>query len=384
MRILMINYEFPPIGGGGGNVTYYISKNLASLGHEVHVVTSRYKDLPKHEKLDGFDVYRVPVMRKNPNVCGVHEMFTYIISASIYSLKFVKKIRPDIIHVFFGIPSGPVAYLLKKLYDIPYVLFLGGRDVPRPHPDPPFYRLIYGILMPAIKSIWGNAKSVVACSNGLRDLALKTANNIDIKVIPDGVDLDKFCPSNQERKNNIKILAIGRLIQRKGFDCLIKSIAEVAKNTDKDFHVEIVGDGPLRSELSNLAIKLNVSKRVILSGSVPYDQLPEKYRQADIFVLSSYAEGMPLVVLEAMASGLPIIATNVQGIDELVKHGINGYLFKPSDNQALSHYLVELIKNSDTRLKMRQESLKIIQKYGWINITKEYLEIYNSRVISNQ
>ncbi|HGE72301.1 TPA: glycosyltransferase family 4 protein, partial [Candidatus Poribacteria bacterium] len=190
MRILMINYEFPPIGGGGGNVTYYISKNLASLGHEVHVVTSRYKDLPKHEKLDGFDVYRVPVMRKNPNVCGVHEMFTYIISASIYSLKFVKKIRPDIIHVFFGIPSGPVAYLLKKFYDIPYVLFLGGRDVPRPHPDPPFYRLIYGILMPAIKSIWGNAKSVVACSNGLRDLALKTANNIDIKVIPDGVDLD--------------------------------------------------------------------------------------------------------------------------------------------------------------------------------------------------
>ncbi|MGB9597403.1 MAG: glycosyltransferase, partial [Candidatus Poribacteria bacterium] len=307
----MINYEFPPIGGGGGNVTYYISKNLASFGNEVYVITSRFKDLPKHEKLDGFDVYRVPVLRKNPNVCGIHEMFTYIISASIYGIKFIKKVRPDIVHVFFGIPSGPVAYIIKKLYDIPYILFLGGRDVPRPHPDPPFYRLIYGILMPAIKSIWGNAKSVVACSNGLRNMALKTTDKIDIKVIPDGVDLDKFYPSNQGKRDKIKILAIGRLIQRKGFDCLIKSIPHIVKNTEKDFCVEIIGDGPLRLELSNLAEKLNVSDKVIFSGTVPYDQLPEKYRQADIFVLSSYAEGMPLVVLEAMASGLPIVSTRV-------------------------------------------------------------------------
>lgn len=374
----MINYEFPPIGGGGGNVTYYISKNLASFGHQVYVITSTFKDLPKYERLDGFDVYRVPVLRKNPNICGIHEMFTYIISASIYGIRFIKKIRPDIVHVFFGIPSGPVAYLIKKLYDIPYVLFLGGRDVPRPHPDPPFYRLIYGILMPAIKSIWGNAKSVVACSNGLRDMALKTSDKIDIKVIPDGVDLDKFYPSDQRGKDTIKILAIGRLVQRKGFDCLIKSIPYIVKNTEKDFCIEIIGDGPLRSELSNLAGKLNVSDKVIFSGSVPYDQLPEKYRQADIFVLSSYAEGMPLVVLEAMASGLPIVSTRVQGIDELVKDGINGYLFAPSDNLALGNYLVKLIENSEIRSKMRDESIKIIQRYGWINITKEYLKIYEN------
>lgn len=376
MRILMINYEFPPIGGGGGNVTYYISKNLASLGNEVYVITSKFRDLPKYERLEGFDVYRVPVLRKNPNVCGIHEMFTYIISASIYSIRFIKKIRPDIVHVFFGIPSGPVAYLIKKLYDIPYVLFLGGRDVPRPHPDPPFYRLIYGILMPVIRGIWGNAKAVVACSNGLRAMALKTCDKIDIKVIPDGVDLAKFYPSNYEKKEKIKILAIGRLIHRKGFDCLIKSIPHIIKNTENDFCVEIIGDGPLRSELSELAKKLNVSEKIMFSGSVAYDQLPEKYRQADVFVLSSYAEGMPLVVLEAMASGLPIVSTRVQGIDELVKQGINGYLFDPSDNLALGSYLVKLIENDVIRLKMRDEGLKIIQKYSWVNITKEYLKIY--------
>jgi len=375
----MINYEFPPIGGGGGNVTYYLSKNLASQGHEVHVVTSSFKQLPKYEKLDGFHVHRVPVLRKNPNVCGVHEMLTYVVSASIYCMSFVKKLRPDIAHVFFGIPSGPVAYLLKKIYNLPYVLFLGGRDVPRPHPDPPFYRLIYGLLSPFIKSIWGNAKAVVSCSSELRDMALKTADNINIHVIPDGVDLARFHPKETQVENRpVKILAIGRLIPRKGFDCLIQSIPEVVKNVQNDFCVEIVGDGPLRSKLTNLTKELHVSDRVIFAGSIPYDQLHEKYQQADIFVLSSLAEGMPLVVLEAMASGLPIVATRVQGMDELVKVDINGFLFAPSDHQTLSGHLVKLITDSSIRQKMGEESLKIIQKYSWSNITEEYLNLYNA------
>ena len=442
MRILMINYEFPPIGGGGGNVTYYLSRNLALQGHEVHVITSGFKQLPRYEKLEGFFVHRVPVLRKNPNVCGVHEMLTYVVSASIYCLGFVKKFRPDIVHVFFGIPSGPVAYLLKKLYNLPYVLFLGGRDVPRPHPDPPFYRLIYGLLSPAIKSIWGNAKAVVACSSGLKDMALKTADNINIHVIPDGVDLARFHPKETQssdysvennlhgkilnppnplfqrgntmlpfqRGNNsispfskggkgdlrrmqdsfatlknqetqienrpVKILAIGRLIPRKGFDCLIRSLPEIAKSVKNDFCVEIVGDGPLRSELKSLAEELHVSDKIIFAGSVPYEQLHENYQQADIFVLSSLAEGMPLVVLEAMASGLPIVATKVQGMDELVKVGMNGFLFTPSNHQNLSRHLSELISNRSIRQQMGKESLKIVQKYDWSNITEEYLNLY--------
>ncbi|MGQ9610268.1 MAG: glycosyltransferase family 4 protein [bacterium] len=377
MRILMINYEFPPIGGGGGNVTYYISKNLASLGHDVHVVTSSFKSLPKEEKIEGFHVHRVPVLRKSPNVCGIHEMLTYVVSASIFCIKFAKKFQPDIVHVFFGIPSGPVAYILKKLYNIPYVLFLGGRDVPRPHPDPPIYRLLYGLLMSPIKSIWANAKVVVACSKGLKDLALKTDAKANIKVIPDGVDLKKFCPIVKEISSKpVRILAIGRLIPRKGFDYLIRSLPNVMENSKKDFCVEIVGDGPQLSELMQLARKINVDEKIVFSGSVPYDKLADKYQQADIFVLSSLAEGMPLVVLEAMASGLPIIATKVQGIDELVIDGLNGYLFSPLDYNALSRHLIYMIDNEEKRISMGKESLKIIKKYDWSYITEQYLSLY--------
>lgn len=377
MRILMINYEFPPIGGGGGNVTYYISKNLALLGHDVHVVTSSFRSLPKNEKIEGFYVHRVPVLRKSPNVCGIHEMLTYVISASIFCIVFAKRFQPDIVHVFFGIPSGPVAYVLKKLYNIPYVLFLGGRDVPRPHPDPPVYRLLYGLLMSPIRSIWANAKAVVACSQGLKDLALKTDAKANINVIPDGVDLKKFHPIAKEKSpKTVRILAIGRLIPRKGFDYLIRSLPYVTEHSKKDFIVEIVGDGPQLSELMQIAKKVNVDRKIIFTGAVPYDKLVDKYQNADIFVLSSLAEGMPLVVLEAMASGLPVIATKVQGIDELVIDGLNGYLFNPSDYSTLSRLMVYLINNDGKRKSMGEESLKIIQKYDWLRITEQYLNLY--------
>ncbi len=379
MRILMINYEFPPVGGGGGNVTHYISKNLAQGGHDVRVITSQFRDLPKYEKLDGFEVYRVPVLRKSADVCGVHEMFTFVLSASLYSIRMVKKFRPDIVHVFFGIPSGPVAYFLKKLYDLPYVVFLGGRDVPRPNPDPPFYRLVYGLLMPIIKSIWGNARAVVACSDGLKELALKTDSKARIHVIPDGVDLRKFHPVEKSGSpEKIRILGIGRLIPRKGFDCLIRSLPEVMKMTDRDFCVEIVGDGPMRSELTGLSQQLDVAQKVIFAGSIPYEDLDKKYQQADVFVLSSHAEGMPLVVLEAMASGLPIVATKVQGMEALVEQNVNGYLFPPDDHRSLAQRLAAIINDDTIRPQMGRESTRIAQKYDWANIAEQYLHIYES------
>jgi glycosyltransferase involved in cell wall biosynthesis len=279
--------------------------------------------------------------------------------------------------VFFGIPSGPVAYLLKKLYNLPYVVFLGGRDVPRPNPDPPYYRLFYPVLAPAIKSIWGNAAVVVACSDGLRELAWKTDKNAKIEVIPDGIDLSKFHPVQRETEPSVvRILTIARLIPRKGVQYLIQAIADVIKSTPREFEVEIVGDGPMREELVKLAEKLKVSHKLNFVGTVPYEHLAKHYQEADIFVLSSLAEGMPLVVLEAMASGLPIVASKVQGIEDLVETGRNGYLFTPTDWRTLARYLVTVLSDGQQRIAMGQESIKLVQKYDWGNIAKAYLEIY--------
>ena len=373
----MFNHEFPPIGGGGGWVSYFLGKHFAAAGHDVHLVTSKFRDCPRHEKVEGFHVHRVRALRKNPEVCAVHEMLTYAISSSLYGLRLAKRFKPDIVQVFFGIPAGGGAYLLRKRGDVPYVVFLGGRDVPRRNPDPPYYRWLYLMLKPIIRSIWGNASRVVACSEGLRDLARETATDVKVDVIPDGLDLSRFEPTPRDPcPKKVRILTIGRLIPRKGFQFLIRALPQIVEKAAHGFEIEIVGDGPYQKELLKLAAALDVAAHIRFAGSVPYAELPQKYRDADIFILPSLAEGMPLVVLEAMGTGLPIAASRVQGIEELVAEDVNGALFEPGDADGLARSLVKLINAGKARVEMGKASVERVKPYDWKHIAEAYLDLY--------
>ena len=385
-KILMFNHEFPPIGGGGGWVSYFLGKHFAAAGHDVHLITSQFRDCPKDEKVEGFHVHRVRALRKNPDVCAVHEMLTYAVSSSLYGLRFAKQFQPDIVQVFFGIPAGGGAYLLQKRRNVPYVVFLGGRDVPSRNPDPPYYRWLYLLLKPAIRAIWRNASVVVACSEGLRELAQETDTDVKMDVIPDGLDLARFKPrsppvtAEREQRNacpkKVQILTIGRLIPRKGFQFLIRALPQIIEKAAHNFEIEIVGDGPYHGELLKLAEKLGVTAHIHFAGSVPYSELPQKYRGADIFILPSLAEGMPLVVLEAMGTGLPIVASRVQGIDELVVDGTNGALFDPGDVDGLASSLIKLINAGEGRVEMGKASIERVEPYDWKNIADAYLALY--------
>ena len=376
-KILMFNHEFPPIGGGGGWVSYFLGKHFAAAGHDVHLITSQFRDCPKDETVEGFHVHRVRALRKSPDVCAVHEMLTYAVSSSLYGLRFAKQFQPDIVQVFFGIPAGGGAYLLQKLHNAPYVVFLGGRDVPSRNPDPPYYRWLYLLLKPVIRAIWGNASAVVACSEGLRELARETDSDVKMDVIPDAVDLETFTPVQREAyPEKVRVLTIGRLIPRKGFQFLIRALPQVLEKVSHNFEIEIVGDGPYQEELIKLAKSLGVASHIHFAGSVPYSELPQKYQDADLFILPSLAEGMPLVVLEAMGTGLPIVASRVQGIDELVVDGTNGALFDPGDVDELAHCLVKLINAGEDRVKMGKASIERVKPYDWKNIADAYLALY--------
>ena len=388
LKILMFNHEFPPIGGGGGQVSYFLGKHFAAAGHDIHLITSQFRECPRREIVDGINVHRIRALRKNPNVCAVHEMLTYAISSSLYGLKFAKHFKPDIIQVFFGIPAGGGAYLLQKRRNIPYTIFLGGRDVPRPDPDPPYYRWLYLLLKPILRAIWDNAAAVVSCSDGLRDLAHETDPTLNIAVIPDGVDLETFAPTQRKaHPDTVRCLAIGRLIPRKGFQFLIRALPKILNGVSHNFTLEIVGDGPYKSELVTLAESLGVSSYIHFAGTVPYSAvpqqtstdeilLPQKYREADIFILPSLAEGMPLVVLEAMGTGLPIIASRVQGIAELVEEDANGAVFDPGNVDELAECLLKLINAGEKRIEMGKASIKKVQPYDWKNIAEAYLKLY--------
>lgn len=375
MRILLVNNEFLPIGGGGSAVSYFVGRHLAGVGHEVQLITSSYKGLAHRERVGGILVHRVPAFRRHADSSAVWELLSFALSATWFGLRLVPKFRPDLVQAFFGVPSGGVAYVLHRVHGVPYAVYLGGSDVPGANPGR--YRRLYPALTPFIRLFWKDASLVTAASRWLIDLGEAAAPEVEIAWIPNGVEIGRFRPAEMGGGNSpVRILAIGRLIRRKGFQNLVSAMPEVLRRTGQDVVVDIVGSGPLRDSLTRMVGRLGLESHVRLVGAVPYEDLHQIYWQSDIFVLPSLAEGMALVLLEAMASGLPVVATRVAGSEELVTNGENGYLVKPADEDSLAEALATLVSDADMRRRMAKASLARAAEYDWTRIARRYLDLY--------
>ena len=176
MRILVIIYEFPPIGGGGGRAALDISRELVQQrGHEVQVLTSQNKGLPRQETLDGIQINRTPAMRRSPYQADLRAMFGFVGSGIYAGLRLLRQWRPDVVHVHFAVPSGPVAWTLSRLSRIPYVLTVHLGDVPKGVPDKTdrWFRWIYPLTPP----IWQNAAQLTAVSEHTRPVSYTTLPN---------------------------------------------------------------------------------------------------------------------------------------------------------------------------------------------------------------
>ena len=375
MNILIINYEFPPIGGGGGIATYYIARELVRKGHAVSVLTSHFRELRWRETLEDIEIFRAPVLRKRRDYCSVLEMASFILTSLPMLVALLLTRNFDLIHIFFGVPSGPLGYVAKKLFGIPYLIRMGGGDVPGFRPFQ--YKYLYKILTPALNVLWRNADFLVANSHGLRDMAANVFPDLPIQIIPNGVDLPRFtsdyarCPAE-----DVRILFVSRLIRRKGLQFLIDAIPQIARQAKMPFVIKIVGDGPDMDGFVRQADELGVSRYLRFVGYVHHDKLPEYYLDADLFVLPSLAEGMANVVLEAIGSGLPVVATPVGGSEELIRQNENGVIVPTKDVNALADALIRLINSRELREKMGKRSRQIAAHYSWEFVADAYAHFY--------
>lgn len=379
----MLNYEFPPVGGGGGNATYNISKDLVRRGYEVYILTSQYKHQKRLETKEGIHIYRVPTGRKRIDYCSKREMFNFIVFALPKAKEIIKEEKIDLVHTYFGIPSGVVSYFMKKLYKTPYIIRMGGSDVPGFNKYR--FKKTMPLIKPALIRIWKYADALVAVSEGLKKLAEKTCKDVNIEVIPNGVDLEKFKIVGNGFKSNgsVKLLTVGRYdSSRKGVDVLIKAAKLMNKLNGVKYEIMVIGDGPYRKKFQQLA-KYEKVKNINFLGYIPNTELFKYYNMADIYVLPSYAEGMSNTILEAMATGLPVVATNVGGNPENITPKKNGYLVRVGDHINLAKHLYKLISDEKLRKKMGKKSLETIRKdYSWKQITDKYINLYN-RVLSS-
>lgn len=367
MKILAISHEFPPIGGGGANACYFLTKGFVEKGHEVTLVTANYQGMTESEIVNGVRVIRVNSKRAHKEHCSFKEMLSYLLKAYPVANKLQKRENFDVCLVFFGIPSGPIGYMLKKKYKLPYVIRFGGGDVPGFQER---FTKVYKIIAPAIKLIWKNADALIANSQGLKDMALDFYNKKPFDVIPNGVDTEVFYPSVKEESDEFKILFVSRLIERKGLQFIIPQLKKIQDSTKKSVKLIVVGDGPYRETLERIAEENHVSDMVEFVGQKGKEEIVPFYQNADLFILPSSKEGMPNVVLEAMACGLPIIMTPCEGSTELICE--NGY---KAERKEFADYIIKLIGDNEMRKEMSINSNKRVKNFfSWKHIVNEYLE----------
>ncbi len=370
MHILIINSEYPPIGGGAGNASANIARCLASLDHKVTVLTAHFADQPRLETCDGVTIYRVPALRRRQDRSTALEQLTFIASASLRTLSLVPQLKPNATLAFFGVPSGVVAWLLKKLYRIPYIVSLRGGDVPgfRPYDFKTFHKL----MGPFLRVIWHTADAVIANSNGLRDLALAFDSHVDIPIIPNGVDGTRYT-SESRNWSHPKLFSVGRIVHQKGLDLGLRALAQLK---DLEWEWCIAGDGPQMDALKSLAQELGISERVTFLGWQSREELTQWYHHSNLFLFPSRHEGMPNAVLEAMSSGLPVVATRIAGNDELVLDGVTGLLVNAEDVGSLRDGLSRLIVEEKVRMQMGQASRRRVEdEYSWENVARQYSDL---------
>lgn len=356
MNILVLNYEFPPLGGGASPISYSLAKGYAQAGHQVDVVTMRFKGLKKQEKKDGMTIYRVPCLRRKKEMTTFIELFSYILPAISKSLALHKKNNYDVCHCHFALPTGMVAFVLKKLTSLPYIITLHGSDVPGYNSDR--FQFIHKLTRPFFKSILLNAKHVISGSKYLSKLLQKHIT-IKTEIIPNAVDTTDFKPGKKEKI----ILAAGRFQPLKGFQHLIEAVSK-----EKNWPVYLAGAGPYEDELKTLAENSKTEIRFL--GWQSKEDMKQLYAKASIFVLPSEKENSSLALLEAMSAGCAIITTKSTGSPELVSYA--GKLVKYGSPLQIRNSINKIKKDLK---KYKQNSLLRSKELDIKNITKKMLSL---------
>ena len=379
VKICLVTHFFPPHIGGIERVAEEQGKRLSKLGYQVSVLTS--KTHKQNERcIEGIHVFPYPVLSLAERVGLPYPVPLF----KAYRI-FTEVIRKcNIVHVH-GHPyiSSYIACKIAKKYRKPLILtqhntfidFQSWLNIVEHLND-----LVVG------STVLKDADRVITVSGKTMEYVLKLgADKSKTSVMYNGVDQNFFYPMNKEKsrdrlglpENKMLILAVRRLVYKNGLDTLIKSSSLLARDYPNLLFI-FIGNGPDRKFITNRIRQLGVNGNIRLVGFVPEKLLPLYYNAADYFVIpSSSGEGLPMVLLEAMACGLPVIATTVGGTPEIIKDMVNGVLVPPRNQEALAQTISKLLSLKKESQAIRIESRKTVEdNFNWDKNVRQLIEIY--------
>jgi glycosyltransferase involved in cell wall biosynthesis len=382
-QILIVCNSLPPVISGVGQYVYNTVKKLsnryfftiltlnATAGYDIEKNVNLQNS---YEYLD-FEIIRVrplppyaPYIRTYPLVLG--------------ALKILKKLDINLLHVhsFHQVHSDVLTVLAKK-YNLPVVYSIHGwRNVENSFINPLLD--IYEHLVAANVLKLADIITVLG-KNSFRYIESIVKSDIKISIVPNGVDFYDIRKSLEGAKRHLyrkkgknNIMYVGRLSRSKGILDLMRAFTLIRKVKAETF-LTIIGDGPLRSTITDLINKYSLEDHVNVVGYVPNNQLVSNWLpEADVLALPSYGEGMPTVILEAMAVGVPVVASDVGDIRDVAVHEENCLLVKPGATKQLADYILEVIEDDVLRRRLISNGLKTAESHDWSIIAEKMDQIY--------
>lgn len=377
-KLLILNFEYPPLGGGGGIAAKTIAEAYIQRGFQVDYVTTWFKGLKFFETNNGLNIYRVKVLgRKNIETSSWLSLISYPFCALRTTVALCKKNNYSFIHTHFAVPTGILGVYIAKRFRIKNMLIVHGGDIYDPTKKFSPHKKWY--LRKIVQYVLNHSDIVVAHSQDISQHIKKwyhCQKKIPIIALP--YEPNNFIPINRQelalRDDKQYIICIARLIPRKGVQFILKALALI-----KDVNIEaiIIGDGPEKISLQQLAQQLKIAERVHFVGRITGEKKFQYLYCSDIYILPSIYEAFGIVIQEGMQVGLPLIITPFGGPKDLVQENENGYIIDPSSTVILAKKIEELMHDVNTRKKMKENNKKKIQIFFPSCVIDEHLRLLN-------
>jgi len=376
MNILMMTNTYFPMVGGLEQSVHSFSEEFKSLGHEVLIVTPAFGGAPEEEpgviRIDAIQKFKGTVFSVNFPVSGL-------------LTRLMKEFVPDMVHSHTPFFMGDFALRLSRQHAIPLVFTYHTMFEQYVHDWPVQNEGVKRFMVKLAAGYANLVDQVIVPSESVKDILLKRGVKTPMEVIPTGIDAERFSKGERiafRQRNHIPLDALvvghaGRLAPEKNLEFLTNCLVELLKK-DPRVHALIVGLGPSQNLIKDVFGQAGLEKRLHLTGVLHYQDLVDAYFAMDVFAFASLSETQGLVLIEAMAAGVPVVALDAPGARDVVEDYHNGRLLHEMDRQSFVDALIWVLSRAPEELQTIKQVIRMtVQKYPIHSVAKHMLEIYD-------